>query len=193
MTLPRPKRGVTPREFYADYVPELWAHLVGRVPKLAGVTVGVSVAGDGDYTIAVTADGIATTVGKPTAPLVTFTTDVASWRIALIELLPRVLKHIEPKVTAANVAGYLGRVDLGGLRKTPGTVTHVYEDDAGDEAKVVLAIGSGTGPAARIHVTDTELWRLLESGAKLSQLVRSRVKVDGDVTYLLALARLVEV
>ncbi len=192
MTLPQPKRGITPRDFYHQYVPDLWQSLVGSVPALVGVTVGVSVAGDADYTIAVTPKGLVTSDGKPSAPLVSFATDVASWRIALVELLPRVLKHIEPKVTPTKVAHYLGRIDFEGLRKAPGSIAHVYEDDAGDEAKVVLTVAAGGGPAASVHVNDTELWRLLESGAKLSQLVRSRVKVGGDITYLLALARVVE-
>ncbi|MEZ0311854.1 MAG: hypothetical protein ACAI38_08760 [Myxococcota bacterium] len=192
MTLPQPKRGITPRDFYHQYIPELWAALVGPVPALVGVTAGVSVAGDGEYAIALTDAGLATSDGKPADALLVFNTDVASWRIALIELLPRVLKHIEPKVTPTKVALHLGRIDLGGLRKAPGSLTLVFEDDAGDEAKVVLTVGESGGPAASIHVTDTELWRLLESGIKLSQLVRSRVKVSGDLGYLLTLARVAE-
>jgi hypothetical protein len=102
------------------------------------------------------------------------------------------LKHIEPKVGVAKAAYHLGRIDLGGLRKAPGSLTLEYEDDAGDEARVVLTVGRASGAAASIHVTDTELWRLIESGAKLSQLVRSRVKVSGDLGYLLTLARVAE-
>jgi hypothetical protein len=190
--LPVPTRGITPRDFYHQYVPALWAALVGPVPSLAGVTVGVSVSGDADYAIAVIDKGLVTTDGKPAEPLMTFSTDVASWRIALLDLLPRVLAHIEPKAAGLRAAHYLARIDLEAVRKTPGSIIHVYEDDAGDEARVALTIGNGAGPSASIQVTDTELWRLLESGAKLSQLVRSRVKVGGDIAYILALARLVE-
>ncbi len=192
MKLPLPSRGIAARDFYLRYVPELWAALVGPVASLVGVTVGVSVAGAGEYALTVTDEGLVTSEGRAADPLLTFTTDVASWRIALVELLPRVLKHIEPRLTAATLARQLAAIDLASLRKAPGRITHVFEDDAGDEAKVVLAVGTGSGPAADIHVTDAELWRLLESGAKLSQLVRSRIKVGGDVGYLLSLTRVVE-
>lgn len=192
MKLPVPKRGITPREFYHQYVPELWQALVGPAAGLSGITVGVSVAGDADYAIAVTDSGLTTSDGKPTGPLLSFSTDLESWRIALVDLLPRVLRHLEPRAEKLRVAHHFGRVDLQALRNKPGSITHVYEDDAGDEATVVLSIGTGGSSAASIGVTDTELWRLLESGGKLSQRLRSRVKVSGDIGYLLDLARLVE-
>ena len=192
MKLPVPKRGITPREFYHQYVPELWQALVGKAKGLPAITVGVRVEGDADYTFQLTDAGLTITDGAPSDALVTFSTDVASWRIALLDLLPRVVKHIEPKASRLRIAEHLTKLDLAALRKKPGSITHVYEDDAGDEATVVLTVGSGGRPAASIAVTDTELWKLLDAGMRLSQLVRSKVKIAGDVTYVLDLARVVE-
>lgn len=192
MSLPVPQRGITPRDFYHRYVPELWKALVGPTKGLGPFTVTVSVDGDADYAIAVSDAGLVTSDGAAADALLTFTTDVASWRIALLELLPRMLAHVEPKVPRLRLAELLGRIDTGALRQKPGSITHVYEDDAGDEATVTLRIGSGGNAKAGIRVSDTELWRLLESGGRLSQLLRSRVKVEGDIGYLLELTRIVE-
>lgn len=192
MKLPVPKRGITTREFYHQYVPELWLALVGTGTKLPQLTVCVRVKGDAEYGITLGDSGLTTTDGAPEQPLVTFATDMASFRIALLDLLPRVLKHIEPKASRLRVAEHLAKLDTDALRKKPGSITHVYQDDAGDEATVVLTVGNGGRPAASISVTDTELWKILDAGMRLSQLVRSRIKVGGDVAYVLDLARVVE-
>lgn len=191
MKLPVPKRGITPREFYTSYVPELWKALLGSASGLPAITVGIHVAGDADYELSVNEAGLSVREGKASSPLVSFDTNLASWRIA-VDMLPRVFKTVEPKLAKVSLADQLGRVDLEALRKKPGKLVHVYEDDAGDEAEVTLRIGAGTGPTTTIRVTDTELWKLLQAGGRLSQLLTSRIQVSGDVGYALSLAQILE-
>jgi hypothetical protein len=152
----------------------------------------VVVKGDAAYTITVTPSGLVTTDGAPEGALLTFSTDLASWRIALLELLPRLLKHLTPYVPRLRIAEHLQRLDLETLRKKPGSMTHVYEDDAGDEATVVVTIGTGGKAAASIKVTDSELWKLLQGGVRLSQLLNSRIQVRGDLGWVVDLARVIE-
>ncbi len=191
MKLPVPKRGITPREFYHSYVPELWLALVGQVSGVPAITVGINVGGDADYEVSVGDAGLAVRDGRATSPLISFDTDLTSWRIA-IAMLPRVFKTVEPRLGGVKLVEHLRRIDLDALRKKPGKLVHVYEDDAGDEAEVTLRVGAGSGPTTKIRVTDTELWKLLLAGGRLSQLLHSRIQVSGDVGYALGLAQILE-
>ena len=50
-------------------------------------------------------------------------------------------------------------------------------------------LASGRGPRAHLETKDADLWALLESAGKLTRMVRSRAQVDGDVGYVIRVAR----
>ena len=191
MTLPRPPRGTTPKTFYLDYLPTLWRALIGEETDVPDVTIGVRI-DDESYVTAV-ADGVMeNSLGNDDAAVTTFVSDRESWNIALLGLLPRLLKHIEPRLAKADIPARLRALEPSVLASRPGIIVVHYEDDAGDEAKVEIHVGKGGTRRAVVKATDAEFWKLLEGGGRLSQLVTSRVRVTGDVAYLLDLARLID-
>lgn len=199
--LPAPKRGTPPDEFYLEYVPRLWAALVGgRELAIPEHVVAVELVGGAKtltFGLRFAGAELRVTAGQPESRLVTFVSDLASWKIAAFDLLPRMLRKLEARLgDSARAADLIGahahRVAPESLRGAPGTIELDYVDDAGDEASVRVLVANGAGPRVRLHVTDTELWRLVDSGMRLSQLLRTRLQLDGDVAYLLELGRLLD-
>lgn len=164
---------------------------MGAKADVPDITLAVHI-DDTAFVTVVTDGDLSTREGKDPGAMATFVSDLASWRIALLGLLPRLLKQLEPKLTSDVLAAHLRAIEPCVLREKPGQITVHYEDDAGDEATVDILIGGGGPRRAVVHASDTELWRLLEGGGRLSQLVTSRVRVSGDVAYAIELARLID-
>lgn len=164
---------------------------MGAKADVPDASVGVDI--DGEQYVTAVADGdLRTREGTDPLAVATFVSDLESWNIALLGLLPRLLKHLEPRVKPDVLAARMRSLEPSVLRERPGHILVHYEDDAGDEATVDIVIGAGGPRKAEVHANDTELWKLLEGGGKLAQLVTSRVRVSGDVAYVLELARLID-
>ncbi|MBC7794861.1 MAG: hypothetical protein H7Z43_14240 [Clostridia bacterium] len=191
MALPRPARNASPKDFYLTYLPELWRAVAGDDADVPDAAVNVRV-GKESYATAITDGKFDTNAGEAPEAIATFVSDLDSWRIALLGLLPRLLKHVEPKLATVDIEARMRAFEPAPLRHKPGTIVVHYEDDAGDASKVTVTIGAGSGRKAEIHATDSELWKLIEGSGRLSQLITSRVRVSGDVAYVLELVRLIE-
>jgi hypothetical protein len=158
--------------------------------QLADVAMAVHL--DGEHFVTAIEDGMLVTRDGDAPALAVFDSDMESWRIAVLELTPRLLKRADASISSLRVVERLGHLKLDGLHDCPGVLNVVYEDDAGDEASVRITIAGGSSREARIQANDGELWRLLDGGGRLSQLVTSRVRVSGDIGYVVELARLLE-
>lgn len=197
LKLPRPARKLSPEEFYRSYVPELVRATAGPT-TLPGEDFAIRSEIDGAaWTFSLRNGELAVSDG-PSEAIVTFSADLESFRIAMFDLLPRVLKTVALRAsTQEHLSGvlraWLGRFSPKSLRGRDGTVTVNYVDDAGDEAKVAIRVGSGTGPVASVVASDADLWAFLEGGGGISTLLKTRVEVHGDVAYLLSLAQTLEV
>lgn len=194
--LPRPSRKLDAAGFYTEYVPQLWHALVGDLTDAHWlIRVGSKLE---SCAFGMIADGSTLKVIEdlPEHPHVTFVSDTDSFRIAMFDLLPQVLRHTEKQLgersSADHVERYGATVNLDRLFALPGKIRVLYEDDAGDEANVVIVLGDGNGPEARVSATDSDLWALLEGGGGLAQLLRARVRIDGDIAYLLSVVAVIE-
>lgn len=196
LSLPKPGRRMTPEEYFSEHVPQLWPALwQGNVPDwVFGIVCEVGAQAFLLQFAAPNDGGLRVTVldapdNAPEPPLLHIIADVESWRIGALEVTPQLLRKLEKRLPSN-----LERLRQSGLRPQvlsghPGTVQLHYSDDAGDEATAEIRIAGGQGPRAQIHATDRDLWGLLKSGQSLSAILRSRVRVDGDLPYLLRLAR----
>ncbi|MEO1174430.1 MAG: hypothetical protein AAFX94_20605, partial [Myxococcota bacterium] len=99
---------------------------------------------------------------------------------------------LNPPTSALHVKNYGDAIRPDRLYSVPGRIRIDYEDDAGDRAKVDIVVADGSGPSVQVSATDADLWAFLGGGAALSQLVRTRVRIDGDVAYLLSVVSIIE-
>lgn len=199
-SLPRPKRGQAPADFYERYVPELWRALMQDAacpPWHFVLEIDLGDAG-GPWFFDVRGAALTVTRSSADAPHLRLQSNVASFEIAMLEVLPRVLKHFD---AGWREHGHLVERalvtharDLTGatFAALPGTLRLAYVDDAGDEAHATLTLGAGRGPTATLRASDTELWRLLAGGAGLAQLLTTRIQIGGDVGYVLRLTHTLE-
>lgn len=199
-SLPRPKRGLDPRDFYERYVPELWRALMHEVacpPWRFVLEIELADAG-GPWFFDVQGATLTVTRSSADAPHVRLESDAASYAIAMLEVLPRVLKHFDAgwrehgHLVERALITHARELTGATLAAQPGTLTLAYVDDAGDEARATVTLGSGRGPAATLRASDAELWRLLAGGARLAQLLTTRIQIGGDVGYVLRLAHALE-
>ncbi len=198
--LPLPTRKLDPRAFYLEYVPSLWDALIEGVERAPWrLSIGARLdAGAETLNFAMHAHGTELRVeeGRAEQPHLSFLSDVDSFRIAMFDILPRILKTVErtlgEKSPADPIEQYGASLGPDRLYDLPGTIDVHYTDDAGDEAQVTIQIASGEGPRATVCASDADLWTLIESGGRLTQLLRSRAELQGDVGYLLSVAGLVE-
>lgn len=194
--LPRPSRKLDAHRFYHEYVPQLWSALVGGLSDTPWrVQVGAQL---GEDAFSMVAEGTELVVsdGLPDRPHITFVSDSDSFRIAMFDLLPQILRHTEKQLgsgdSAPHVKNYGDAIRPDRLYSVPGRIRIDYEDDAGDRAKVDIVVADGSGPSVQVSATDADLWAFLGGGAALSQLVRTRVRIDGDVAYLLSVVSIIE-
>lgn len=200
MTLPRPSRKLDPRRFYLEYVPALWEALTHEVERAPWrIIIAAELDADGEtLQFSLEAEGTELHVaeGKAERPHLTFHSNLESFRIAMFDILPRVLKAVERNLGARSAAGsieqYGASVGPDRLYDLPGRIDVDYTDDAGDQAHVSIRIADGRGPRAAVRASDADLWTLIESGGRLTQLLRARAELEGDVGYLLSVAGLVE-
>ncbi|MEO0815310.1 MAG: hypothetical protein AAFY60_20790, partial [Myxococcota bacterium] len=131
--------------------------------------------------------------GLPENPHVTFHSDIESFKIAMFDLLPRVLKSVEKKRSSAQAIQSYGKaIGPDALFEAPGSIEVFYSDDAGDEAQVRIDIAHGRGPRAELRASDADLWAFLEGGGGLGPLLKARAQLSGDVGYLLRVVALLE-
>ena len=202
VSLPAPPTSARLRDFYLDYLPKLWAAIFGKKP-LPAVPVAVTFtivpkSGATEHFTVMAHDRLfATREGTAEDPLVTCTTTPQAWRLTVRDLLPRALRLLGPSVARvrarldelAHAPAPLANL-VRTLQKSPGSIAIEFTDDAGDVSACELTIGSGDGPRASLAINDADLWPFLSGEIKFAKLLRSRVRLDGDVAYLLRLARL---
>ena len=189
--LPRPPRRATPDSFYRDYVPELWKSLpAAPAAPESRATICIELP-ERSERFTLNFEGTEVTVGTEPcdAPLLTVSSDYESWKLACLDLLPRILKKLEswPETRRAPNPDRALR-----WASRPGGLEIELTDDAGDQARFSVRIGEGSARRAMIRATETDLWRLLEPGARLSSLLRSKLELDGDAGYPIQLAQLLE-
>ncbi|MEE8410809.1 MAG: hypothetical protein V3T05_14510 [Myxococcota bacterium] len=200
--LPAPPRRADPKTFYCDYVPQLWAAFFGgmEVPDCR-LTIGYAVTdADGTSEFTLEVDGAALTVrAEPAeAPLVAFACNHEAWRISVFDIWRRYVRFAQPKVEEARrkLPDFLHRNPpqprLDAIASLPGTLSVEFEDDAGDVAQYDISVAGGNGPRGTLALSDADLWGLLRSRGRLSQLLRSRARLDGNVGWILKLARALE-
>lgn len=194
--LPRPSRHLTPQQFYHDYLPELVAALSDDVRSVnVQMTIGASLHEVGEFSLVVRDGVLHAKAGLPPSPHLSFASNVDSFRLAMFDLLPQILTHLERVLPETPIlcSSELGdRIQPELLRNHPGRVVVDYVDDAGDEARVEIIIADGHGPYAHAQLTDRDLWTLIESQGRIRELLRSRVTLAGDVAYVLRLAALID-
>lgn len=195
-TLPRPSRRLTPQEFYTRFAPELWDALVADTRALTW-TMRVAVEldeGQHRFGLLFSAGALTVSDSLPDDPHLTFRSSLDSYRIAMFDLLPRVLKHLEDNgtETPTELASPLLQSKIDALREHPGTIEVEFLDDAGDRATVDIQIASDHGPKTQIHATDDDLWSFLEEAARPSRFLQSRVELSGDIAYVIRLLTAVE-
>ncbi len=200
VSLPRPPRGVVPDSFYLEYAPKLYAALMAGVPAIsARWEVGVEVADGGAYTLTAGGPSLEARPSLPAAGGLVVRLSRAAFDAQARDLLPRLLRYAEKHWDRLHEAlGRLARGPAASLRPEamaaqPGLLRVHYTDDAGDGIEAALALGGGNGPEARIELDDRELWELLDGGGKLTRLlVGGRVRVRGDLGYLVRLVGMLE-
>lgn len=195
--LPRPLAGIGLETFQLEYVPRLLAALLAEGPPLpfAG-ELEVDVGGQ-SFTFAFGPERIAARAGAATAPLVRCLVSPADFRRGVDEILPVMLRRAD-KLLSRLRAGLrainrrLAGFDPQRLRARPGRIELEICDDAGDPVRFVYVVDSGAGPRVLVRLGEDELWKLGESGLKLSRLVATRLHVEGDAAYLVRLATVLE-
>lgn len=199
--LPVPPRRVAPHDFYHEYLPRLWRAVLADALLPWDVRLGVEIRSPADALVCrLRLAGAALEVHDeaPADDLVTYRCTLAAWQCAIHQVLPLLIKqtnaHARHWRTFVHRALQHPRVAAfpGALRRLPGTLGITYTDDAGDCARFELAIAGGRGPNVHVEATDADLWALLRSRGRVLRLLRSRMRITGDLTYLLQLARLVD-
>ncbi|MEL6340248.1 MAG: hypothetical protein AAFZ38_11740 [Myxococcota bacterium] len=195
-SLPRPSRRLTPQEFYTRFAPELWTALIGNTHTVGWVMrVAVELEkGQHRFGLLFSAGELTVQDSLPDDPHLTFRSSLDSYRTAMFDLLPRVLRHLEESgtETGSELVSPLLQPKIDALRDHPGSIEVDFLDDAGDRASVDVLIASGDGPKTGIHATDDDLWSFLEEGARPSRFLQSRVELSGDIAYVIRLLHAVE-
>ena len=122
----------------------------------------------------------------------TCTLSVADFREQIRHLVPRLvrcaeqnlgrLQQLTDRFIAARTSTRLPPVVI-----EPGFIDLELEDDAGDTTHVGISIGDGRGARARLQISDRELLQIIETGGRLATLLASRLRVEGDLAYVLRL------
>jgi hypothetical protein len=196
--LPDPPRRIEPGAFYATYAPGVWSAFFGGL-DLPPFFVRLDCTVDGDR-FALEIDGPELRLlGEATGtPLFAATCTREAWEVAVLDIWPRFVRFAQPKVEAARkrlvavLAGHPPQERLDRLPQLAGTLEIELTDDAGDVSVYTIAIAGGQGPRGRVILTDASIWTLLRSTGKLTDLLKTRARLDGDVGWVLRLARLLE-
>jgi len=194
--LPKPPRGCGSGEFYCDYLPQLW-RAVAPADGWPDWQFEVEIAMLGDdspepehFVLRFDAGRIDGRAGRGDGPVATLELDQTSFRLAVFDTLPRILRKLNRKLD--DIRRQFVRVlnDLPPgltperLTRQPGRLVHGHTDDAGDRAEFRWRIGSGQGPQVTVEGTDDDLWSLLDRGG-IYALLRNNLVIEGDVAYLL--------
>jgi hypothetical protein len=156
------------------------------------VTVSVEVGGDA-FTVELGPSGLSVARGGAADPLFTAVCTLEDFQGTCRDLLPGVLRRVEkalPRLRASMTAAELRLrgLDLDDLRRRPGQIAIELTDDAGDVVRATYKVGSGRGPRVLVRLDDAELDGLIQGGGRLSRLIGSRIRAEGDVAYLVQLA-----
>lgn len=202
--LPAVPRRITPASFYQSYVTTLFEVVTTAVAWPAWRWSFTVMLTDTTETFTLRFDNgeLSVNIGSSRGDLPLFVArlDSTSWSVLVHEVLPEVVRYLDRRRTELerDLQAFARRqaeklFDPNRLRALDGTVRIVYTDDAGDMARVDVAVAGCTAPPrAEVLVDDSDLWAWLESKGQLTALLRSRLRVEGDATYVLQLARAVE-
>lgn len=203
VVLPAPPRRIDPQTFYCDYVPQVWAAFfggleLGEYRLTVGCTVTANDAAADDFTLEINGAALTVRAEAATAPLFTIACNHEAWRVSVFDVWHRYVRFAQPKVHEARrklpeiLRRYPPQPRLEAISALPGTLDITFEDDAGDMSCYELRVAGGAGPRGLLALNDADLWGLLESRGRLSQLLRTRGRLDGDVGWILRLARAFE-
>ncbi|MEZ4272682.1 MAG: hypothetical protein R3C68_15000 [Myxococcota bacterium] len=200
LPLPLPSRRCTPAAFYGDYLPQLWRSLMeaSDTPQV-DLTIAFHIQDPTpQHFTARVHDGVLTTNTIDTAQAdLSIQCQLQAWTAISCDFLSRLLRHANRHLgaTRSAITRLASRVDalpLERLQMHAGMIEIHFEDDAGDLATFHLSIRGGHGPSVRLYATESDLWTLLESSGGLSSLLRSRIRLEGDVGYIFRLAAFLE-
>ncbi|HET6346976.1 MAG TPA: hypothetical protein VFH51_18720 [Myxococcota bacterium] len=199
--LPRPPRRASPAQLLEQFLPALWQALNAEagIPWPEGsATVEVHVDA-AVFHLTFDAKGLHAAAGAAPAPLATVRCDLDAYHVTSQDILPRVIAFTEAQLRRAHRALHevARHPDLARLAELlaphAGRLNLVYTDDAGDVSTCEVDIGTGSGPVATVQLSDTDLDALLQGGkAGLVKLLRGRIRITGDASYVLKLAALVK-
>ena len=194
VVVPAPPACATPQIFYGDYAPQAWkAFWTGaEAPASLGLDVDLII-GPTVLGVMLRAAELSIMAGALASPLFRVRCDPEAWRTTTLDVWPRALKTLSPRLEElrASFLAFASDRDLGALvrdlLKLPGCLRLDYVDDAGDTSSFEVSIGSGQGPRAHVIARETDLWPLFRGEVTLSKLLRSRFKMTGDTGYVLRL------
>jgi len=196
--LPRPPRRITPGDFYATYLPSVWDAYAEGLPELLWrIGAEIHIEGTGPFWVGMDQGKLLGGEGPTESPVARIRCDRASWELMSLDLWPRIVRWLNSRLDESRKKAEVflrtraPAVDLQKLSDQPGNILFHLVDDAGDEARFHVTLGSGQGPETTVKVTERDLWTLLE-GSRLSSFLKSRVEVEGNLAYLLALTRVIE-
>lgn len=195
MLPPAPKRP-KPDAFYLEYIPEFWQAFIegAGLPDLR-LEIQVEVEPEPlRYVILLDGDQVTSRVGLAEQPHVLVAFDMEAYRTASRDLWPRAVRRLQTTFDRARqrLHDMFDGVDadawLESLLELPGELTLEHTDDAGDTTVTRVTIGTGPGARARIVSSDADAALLLGGKSGLLQLLKSRVKIDGDSGWVIRLA-----
>lgn len=203
MNLPFPDRRIRVDDFFGKYLPHLW-HAATSERPIRGWDVELFIQLRNqqgikrDYSISLIQGTLQGGPGVPPHPLCTVFTDLSTWRAFLTGVLPLVLRYANDPGNnlRGRISALAGGQSTGALSSPPkglwGMIEIQYTDDAGEVLVAEVQIGDGAGPRAVVQLGESSLFTLLGTHSPAAALLKSDLRVEGDLGYALKVAQWVE-
>jgi len=205
--LPRPSEPVSPRQFFEELVPSLFAELdLGVEQRALDLKLAVCLEGDqgGAWTLHFIAGELGIAEGRDEDAVITLVQQVADWRSALWEGRPGLVSDLVAQVEAgggpsdatapawaAAGPGASNPRALEGLRDLRGLIEIVVADEAGPDWRLGILLGPGPIPETaqaviRIGAAEAEAIRR-GTLHPLEALIGGQLRLEGDLGLILQL------
>jgi hypothetical protein len=196
--LPLPPRSATPAAYYLEYLPRLWAAFVAALPPVPLTGKVTAKVGGEAFTLWLDGGQLHSEPGLGVPSVLTFDVPPEDFAPQLRELVPRLVRYTERHIGRAHDSARrfaterAAHIDTMALMRDPGRVELLFTDDAGDTTRVGVTVGNGHGPVAHVHIGERDLLQALESGGRVAKLLGTRLRVDGDLGYVLRLVGMIQ-
>ena len=203
MNLPFPDRRIRVDDFFGEYLPHLWHAATSETPIRGWdgellVQLRNRQGIKRDYSVSLIQGTLQGGAGVPTHPLCTVFTDLSTWRTFLTGVLPLILRYANDPGNGlrGRISAMAGGESAGALPSPPeelwGMIEIQYTDDAGEVLTAEVQIGDGAGPRAVVQLGESSLFTLLGTHSPAAALLKSDLRVLGDLGYALKVAQWVE-